>query len=276
MRLIPPPSSSVSGRASPDLISLVEQITPSSAEATRHALVRASRIRTFVRDEVIVPQGEGSAYGFVIAGVVAARRTSSDGRAVVPLVLGRGGALGPMVLSGREALFDYVGLAAGSAALWSGSQIRSLAATDPGLALDLLDHTLDRLAELATRLDSLHYQDARRRVARVLVEFGDVCFGDHPDVARTAVWMLVGTSREMTRRVLGLLEAEGAIRRVGRTGLELCDADLLRQLAGIMPTHVDRPENSSRLRPIGGWPKGTSVRPGTSSSSSLASGGNVA
>ncbi len=240
----------MSGRASPDLISLLEQITPSSAETTRNALIRASRIRRFARDEVIVPQGESSACGLVITGVVAARRTSSDGRAVVPLVLGRGGALGHMVLSGREALFDYVGLAAGSVALWSGSEVRALAATDPGLALDLLDHTLDRLAVLATRLDSLHYQDARRRVARVLVEFGDQCFGDRPDVARTAVWMLVGTSREMTRRVLGLLEAEGAISRVGRTGLELCDEDRLRQLAGTIPTNVDAPEKSSRAQPV--------------------------
>ena len=43
----------------------------------------------------------------------------------------------------------------------------------------------------------------------------------------------------MTRRVLGRLEADGVIARVGRTGLDLRDADLLRELAGLPSNEAD-------------------------------------
>jgi CRP-like cAMP-binding protein len=199
----------------------------------------AARVRTFERGEVVLAQGQRASVGFVIEGVAAARRTTSDGRAIVPVVLGRGRIFGSMVLAGRETLFDYVGVVSGLASFWSGAEVRSLAAGDAGLTLDLLDRTLDGARELATRLDTLHYQDARRRVARVLYQHRDLCFGEHPAVARTELSLLVGTSREMTRRVLGRLEADGSIRRIGRAGLELRDAGRLRDMAGYRSDEAD-------------------------------------
>jgi CRP-like cAMP-binding protein len=231
----PGPSSSRSGRASPDLTPLIERIAPSSAAATRRALVDRARIRPFVPEEVVLTQGERSSVGLVMDGVVAARRRTPDGRTVVPLILRSGELLGPVVLAGQEALFDFVGLVPGSAALWSSSLVRSLAASDAGLALGLLDRALHRLGELTARLDSLHYQDARKRVARVLIEHRDLCFGERPDIARTELSMFIGTSREMTRRVMSRLVRDGAVRRVGLTGLELRDEDKLRALAGLGP-----------------------------------------
>jgi len=50
----------------------------------------AARVRTFERGEVVLAQGQRASVGFVIEGVAAARRTTSDGRAIVPVVLGRG------------------------------------------------------------------------------------------------------------------------------------------------------------------------------------------
>ena len=46
--------------------------------------------------------------------------------------------------------------------------MRSLAVTDPGFAVDILDDVLSSYEEVMERLDSLLYQDALRRVARVL------------------------------------------------------------------------------------------------------------
>jgi CRP-like cAMP-binding protein len=214
-------------------------MAPSGAARTRRALIDTARVRTFGPGEVIVAQGERSELALLIDGVVATRRTTPDGRTVVPLILRGGEVLGPVVLAGQEALFDFIALVPGSAAFWPGTHVRALAGDDAGLALDLMDQTLHRFGRLTARLDSLHYQDARRRVARVLIEHSDLCFGDRPHVARTELSMLIGTSREMTRRVLSRLVRDGAVRRVGPTGLELRDEHRLRELAGLGPRVAD-------------------------------------
>jgi CRP-like cAMP-binding protein len=237
MLFSPPASSSFGGGST--LERLLEEVVPSSAASTRRVLLSTGRVQAFEGGELVVAQGARESVGFVIDGIVAARRTTPDGRAVMPLVLGRGRILASMVLAGRETLFDILGVVPGEVAFWSGLEVRSLAAADGGLALDLLNRSLDGAGELATRLDTLHYQDARRRVARVLLQHRDLTFGEHPPVGRTELSLLVGTSREMTRRVLGRLEADGAITRVGRTGLDLRDADRLRELAGLPANEVD-------------------------------------
>jgi CRP-like cAMP-binding protein len=232
-------SASPSYGGSSSLERLLEEVLPSSTASTRRALLNAAHLRPFEGGDLVVAQGEHASFGFVVDGIVAARRTTPDGRAMVPVVLGRGRIFASMVLAGRETLFDYVGIVPGVTAFWSGVEARSLAAADAGLALDLLSRTLDGAGELATRLDTMHYQDARRRVARVLLVHRDLCFGEHPPVARTELSLLVGTSKEMTRRVLGRLEADGAVERIGRAGLELRDADRLRDLAGYRAGEAD-------------------------------------
>jgi len=52
-------------------------------------------------------------------------------------------------------------------------------------------------------------------------------FGDPPILTRAHLSGLVGTSQEMTRRVLRQLEREGTIAREGRAGLLLLRPDQL-------------------------------------------------
>jgi CRP-like cAMP-binding protein len=54
-----------------------------------------------------------------------------------------------------------------------------------------------------------------------LAEYADLFFSEAPVLPRTLLPGLVGTSREMTGRVLRSLEAEGVLARVGRRGLRL-------------------------------------------------------
>jgi hypothetical protein len=54
-----------------------------------------------------------------------------------------------------------------------------------------------------------------------------VFFADPPIVSRAVLPGLVGTSREMTGRVLRELEREETVLRVGRTGLRLLAPDRL-------------------------------------------------
>ena len=55
---------------------------------------------------------------------------------------------------------------------------------------------------------------------------------------------LVGTSREMTGRVLRRLESEGIIERIGRDRLRVLDADGLHE----WPLPVQRRENGDRRK----------------------------
>ena len=71
------------------------------------------------------------------------------------------------------------------------------------------------------------HQDARRRVLRILARHRSLFFGDPPILTRAHLSGLVGTSQEMTRRVLRQLEREGTIAREGRAGLLLLRPDQL-------------------------------------------------
>ena len=76
-------------------------------------------------------------------------------------------------------------------------------------------------------IDGLLHQNARRRVIRVLLRHRDLFFGEPAVLTRAELPGLVGTSREMTGRVLRELEREGLIARVGRRGLRLLRPDRL-------------------------------------------------
>jgi CRP-like cAMP-binding protein len=68
-------------------------------------------------------------------------------------------------------------------------------------------------------------------VIRVLARHQDMFFGDPVILSRSHLPGLVGTSREMTGRVLRELEREGTVARVGRSGLRLLRPEQLDTLA---------------------------------------------
>jgi CRP-like cAMP-binding protein len=77
------------------------------------------------------------------------------------------------------------------------------------------------IGHVSYRLDRFIHQEARGRVLRVLAEHEDLFFGDPPVLSRSHLPSLVGTSREMTGRVLRGLEHDGVLVRVGKRGLRL-------------------------------------------------------
>lgn len=162
---------------------------------------------------------------------MALRRTTIDGRQLTPRIAQRGDLLGILALVGRGAPSDAVVLTTARTLNWSGPTIRSVAETDAGLALGLLAHVLASFEVVVERLDGLLYQDAVRRVARVLYEYRQMFFGDRPVLTRSELPTLVGTSREMTGRVVRALEQRGIVQRMGRHGLRLADLAGLEELA---------------------------------------------
>jgi CRP-like cAMP-binding protein len=122
---------------------------------------------------------------------------------------------------------DLVALTECEVALWRGPELRQLVATDPGFALDVIEQLAGFLSTLTEKVDGFLHQDARRRVVRILARHRDLFFTDPEVLSRSHLPSLVGTSREMTGRVLRELEREGVLARVGRTGLRLLRPDRL-------------------------------------------------
>jgi len=205
---------------------------PHSLPGTRAALARAAGVRTFEPGETIVAQGDSSLLALVLEGHVAIRRTTVDGRELIVRIVTRGGLTGFLTLAARPAGGDAVALTSGPAAVWRAAEVRALANADPGLAVDILDNVLGTFGELVSRLDSLLYQDALRRVARVLDLHAGLFFGDRPVLTRAQLPTIVGTSREMTGRVLRILESRNVVARVGRDRLLLLDPEGLAATAG--------------------------------------------
>jgi CRP-like cAMP-binding protein len=205
---------------------VIDGAFPHSREDTRRTLA-AGGVRAFETGQTILRQGDDSSFVLVIEGRVALRRMTVDGRQLIVGIVRRGGLASILPLAGRPAAVDLVAVTHVMAILWRSDGVRRLATADPGLAVDILDDVLFRVEDVVGRLDGLVHQNALRRVARVLAQHADLFFGEPPVLSRADLPLLVGTSREMTGRVLRKLESAGIVARVGRHRLRLLDAGAL-------------------------------------------------
>lgn len=121
--------------------------------------------------------------------------------------------------------------------------MHALAAADAGFAMDLLGQVLRAFEEIVDRLNGLHDQNAMRRVSCVLDQHAEVIFGEE------AIVTLVGTSREMTGRVLRQLESDGIVERIGKERPRLVDAAGLARVAASPPTTRDGTARNMFLAP---------------------------
>ena len=150
------------------------------------------------------------------------------------MVLGlatRGDLLGLTSIAAQRASYDFVAVNDADVAIWPAGGLRRLAADDPGLAVDVIDGMARDVVEVTERLDGFVHQDARRRVVRILARYRALFFDRPAILSRAHLPSLVGTSREMTGRVLRDLEREGMVIRVGRTGLQLLAPARLQEAA---------------------------------------------
>jgi CRP-like cAMP-binding protein len=205
---------------------------PRARGETHRRLVRTARIRTLAPDEIVFRQGDPIPLTLILEGHAALRRTTADGRELVLGIASRGWLFGFSSIAGSLAGVDLVAVTPAEVAVWPGDEVRSLVVDDPGLALDVIDGMAKYLVHLSDRLDGFIHQEARRRVLRVLAEYEDLFFGDRQVLSRGQLPGLVGTSREMTRRVVRELEREGVIARVGMHGLRLVSPARLHQAVG--------------------------------------------
>jgi CRP-like cAMP-binding protein len=206
---------------------VIRRALPDCRPDTIDVLTRTARLRPVAADETIYRQGDPIPLTVLLRGYSAFRRTTATGQELMSGV-GRPGDL--FGFSGVAAVLSSVQLVTLTdcvVAQWPGPDVRTLAREDPGLALGALDSTAAALHLLLERIDGFLHQGARIRVMRILVRHQDLFFGDPVVLTRTHLPSLVGTSREMTGRVLRVLEREGTVERVGRVGLKLLRPDRL-------------------------------------------------
>jgi CRP/FNR family cyclic AMP-dependent transcriptional regulator len=230
------PGTKAGARPDDRIQELLVQALPNAAPETIETLVETAQLRAVDPGDVVFRQGETIPFTLVIRGYGAFRRTTTDGRQLVLGIVSPGWLIGHPGIAGRAASQDLVAITPTTVARWSGTQVRALVLADPGLAVSVIDTMARFWGKTIERLDGLIHQEARGRVLRVLAEYRDLLFGEPPVLPRTLLPGLVGTSREMTGRVLRTLEAEGVIARVGRRGLRLLAPAALEQAADAADT----------------------------------------
>ena len=221
------PSGQVPPEDEPALGALIGRALPDSRPATRASLASSARIRVVPAHETVFAQGEPIPLTLVIRGYGAFRRTTVEGRQLTMGIANPNDLFGYSAITLGHTPVDLVALTECEVAIWRGPDLRQLVATDPGFALDVIEQMAGFLSTLTEKVDGFLHQDARRRVVRILARHRDLFFTDPEVLSRSHLPSLVGTSREMTGRVLRELEREGVLARVGRTGLRLLRPDRL-------------------------------------------------
>jgi len=210
-----------------ELYELLVRSLPGCSPETIRALVETARVRPLKPGDSIYRQGEPVPLTLMLRGYGAARRTTASGQEIVSGVAPAGELFGWSGLAAAPSSVELVALTKGDVAQWPGPEVRALAAADPALAFAAIDSMAASLHATIERIEGFLHQDARRRVLRILERHRELFFGEPAVLTRAHLPGLVGTSREMTGRVLRQLEREGTIERFGRTGLRLLRADQL-------------------------------------------------
>ena len=211
---------------------LIELALPACRRETSRFLAETAHVRRVHTEERIFRQGEPIPLTLVLRGYGAYRRTTVDGQQLTVDIASPGDLFGFSSIASTHSSIDLVALTDCEVALWRGPEIRRLAATDPAFALAVIDRMALYLNMITSKVDGFLHQNARRRVVRVLDRHRDLFFATPAILSRAHLPSLVGTSREMTGRVLRELEREGTVARMGRTGLRLVRPDRLDADAG--------------------------------------------
>jgi CRP-like cAMP-binding protein len=214
----------------------VARLLPSAAASTLRHLERAARRQTYCRRDVLHARGIQLPPFVLLDGHVIARRTVETGQVYAALIAGPGylGGLRSISDPDAEALYELVALSDGTWATWDPSVMRELALHDAGLAVGLLDLSSDLAVVLNVRLDERSFENARQRMAAILLRYGKVIFDTpHPVAQRADLAAMIGTSRVMMYRTLRGLEADGLVERQRGGGINILDEEGLARLVAV-------------------------------------------
>ena len=214
-----------------ELRSRLESAGLKASPESIEALVRLARFRSVAPGEQVYGQGDPVLLTLILSGNAISQRTTADGRLFMFAIGGAGLLFGYSAVSGLASSVEILALTPSEVAQWSGRDVRPIFERDPALAITALDSHSASLHHAMEEIERFLHQDARGRVVRILDRYRDLFFGEAPILNRGHLTGLVGTTREMTGRVLRQLEREGTVARVGRNGLVLLRPERLTGLA---------------------------------------------
>ena len=228
-QLAPPTNPAMEDRAA--LREKLAALLTTCRPETVTALAETARLRRVRPGEPIYRQGGPVPLNLILEGTAISRRTTADGQQIFSGVAQSGVLFGYSGIAGSTSTVEIVALNDCLVAQWAGPEIRELIRSDTALGLVAIDSLAWSLHALMEQIEGFLHQDARRRVLRILARHRGLFFCDPPVLTRAHLAGLVGTSPEMTRRVLRQLEREGAIAREGRSTLRLLKPELLETAA---------------------------------------------
>jgi CRP/FNR family cyclic AMP-dependent transcriptional regulator len=200
----------------------------------RRQLIAAGRRRRFARKEVVFHEGDpGDTLHLVQSGHVAVRITTPLGDVATLTVVGPGETFGELTLLDRDARRSATCIALEATETWSlqRDQLNRLRRDHPAIDRFLVDLLAGYVQRLSEHLVQALYVSADRRVAlRVLDLATSYGAGQAIPVTQDDIASLAGTSRATANRVLGELEAAGAM-RVARGRITVLDRARLARFA---------------------------------------------
>ena len=219
--------------------SSLAQLIPMASPESLQSLAQVARFRTVAPGDAIYRQGEPVVLTLIQAGHAISQRTTDEGHLVMADVGGPGLLFGYSAIADMPSSIAIIAMTQCDVAQWHGRDLRPIFERDARLAVFAASSLAASLHTMIEKIDGYLHQDARRRVVRVLERYRDLFFAEQPVLNRSHLPGLVGTTREMTRRVLRQLEHEGTLTRVGRTGLVLLRPERLAEAERPQSRHSD-------------------------------------
>jgi len=216
----------------------LSRLLPDADSSTLRNLEQAAKQQAFGRRDLLHARGMQLPPFVLIDGHVMTRRVAETGQVRAALIAGPGYLGGIRSISDPDAaaLYELIALTDGIWATWDPRFLRELALEDAGLAVGLLDHSADFAVVLTMRLDERSFENARQRLAVILMRYGKAIFDTSRPVAQRAdLAAMIGTSRVMMYRALLELEADGLIKRESSGGIKILDEERLARLVTVAP-----------------------------------------
>jgi CRP/FNR family transcriptional regulator, cyclic AMP receptor protein len=212
----------------------VPQVLQSLPDADAKVLLRAGKVNTYGRRDVIVHEGDvADSFHIVLEGRAAVRVTTPAGESAIVNILGPDSHFGDVSLLGLtdpRRTATIVALEPLRTLSIPAGVFRDLRDRNPRLEQLVSSILARRVDELSAMLVQAMYDSLERRVVRRLSALAQIYAGSSAEVTipltQDELGQLVGGARPSVNQVLGRLAEEGVI-TVGRGRITVGDVDAL-------------------------------------------------
>lgn len=228
-----PPATGVSDLLTARRVVAATKCFSSLPPEVAEALARQMIPRTYLAGQLMCLEGEPGDYIYLLEkGWVKAVRTAVDGREQATMFLRDGETIGDEVVF-SEAAYPVTVTALEKVSAWAvgSSVLKSLAQRHPVLAMACLEHLSARLLDYIQLVEDLGLRSVQARIAHTLLHHaeprdGFLIIPRRPWTTLDAMATRLGTVRDVLKRSLNALEAEGVL-RLERSRIVILDPEKL-------------------------------------------------